>query len=336
MRCAAFGSLSAAICIAVMTSASVGQAQVANIVATQLFETSAGNEQNGLAFDDALQRLYTIDSTDALRAYDLDGSLVLGPLALLSPGRPGETGLHFIREATTIGGVAVSAGTLVFVQAGAGNDPQDANETTLYAIEETTGDVISAEALTTGLVTPPAGCPDVLKDQAKGLGYSTRRDVFVSVDIDCQGIAEIGGGDVTGFFGVPGGISGTSGGGGVTVHPSTGNVWLAGALSEGNLAEFSESGVLLRRFDVLDGGTASPIAPRRIEFDATGERLFLLTFGAEVYVLDGMDLASVAVPGLGPWATGILILAFTAGGVGIIRGRVLVEPGGTRASRKVA
>ncbi len=129
--------------------------------------------------------------------------------------------------------------------------------------------------------------------------------------MNCQGIAEIAGGSVTGLFDVPGGISGTRGGGGVTAHPLKGNVWLAGALSEGNLAEFSESGALLRRFSVLGLDTGISIAPCRIEFDSIGERLFLLTFNANVYVVDGAALTPVPVPGLGPWAIGLLIIVLT-------------------------
>lgn len=290
-----------AVCVGLLLAPQTGNAQVATLDATKLFDTSAGNEQNALAFDDSEERLYTADSSDQLRAYDLDGTLAVGPVALPSTGRSGETGLHFVREALSIGGVALPPGTLTFIQAGLGNDPQNLNETTLYALDKTTGITTAAEALTTGFVPPPTGCPDILKDQAKGLGYSTQRGLFVSLDINCQGVAEIANGDVTGFFEVPGGIAGTSGGGGATVHPLTGNVWVVGALSEGNLAEFSDTGILLRRFDVVDVVTSASIAARRLEFDATGDRLFLLTFGAEVYLLPepgGMLMLGVGIASL--------------------------------------
>jgi hypothetical protein len=263
------------------------------ILATKLFEASSGTERNAIAYDAATERLYTVNSADMLTAYEVDGdgTPVLGPLpvtigGLDVPGRSGEVGIHFIEEATTIGGVGVAAGSLLFIQAG--QPPLSTNETTLYALDETTAAATTSEVVTIGLIPPTSTCPNsnVLKDQAKGLGYSIQLDV-------------------------PGGILPSSGGAGVAVHPVTGHTWLGGPLLGGDnrLAEFSEEGVLLQQLNVLDtnGGAAVPV--RRLTFDPTGQRLFMLTFSADVYELAGP--LPEAVPALGPW--GLLVLSLGLG-----------------------
>jgi hypothetical protein len=112
-------------------------------------------------------------------------------------------------------------------------------------------------------------------------------------------VTEIDDGDVTDYFVVPDGITGTSGGAGVAVHPVTGHTWLGGAILGGTnrLAEFSEDGVLLRQLNVLDAAGGATVSVRRIAFDASGERLFMVTFGAEVYELG----VPPPVPGISVW-----------------------------------
>jgi hypothetical protein len=290
------------------------------ILATKLFEASSGTERNAIAYDAATERLYTVNSADMLTAYEVDGdgTPVLGPLpvtigGLDVPGRSGEVGIHFIEEATTIGGVGVAAGSLLFIQAG--QPPLSTNETTLYALDETTAAATTSEVVTIGLIPPTSTCPNsnVLKDQAKGLGYSIQRNLLLSVSMNCNAVAEIDSGSisVTGSFDVPGGILPSSGGAGVAVHPVTGHTWLGGPLLGGDnrLAEFSEEGVLLQQLNVLDtnGGAAVPV--RRLTFDPTGQRLFMLTFSADVYELAGP--LPEAVPALGPW--GLLVLSLGLG-----------------------
>jgi hypothetical protein len=274
------------------------------LVATSLFAAEDGGERNGLAYEPATQRLYTVSSADELRAYALDGTKLAGPIAITSGGSPvagrdGETGIHFVGEDVTIGGTSVGAGSLVFIQAGAGNDPLNANETTLYAIDAATGAAFASEVVSTGILTPPAGCGNVLKDAAKGLGYSTSLNRFVTIDVPCEGFAAIEDGDVLGFTPVPGGILGTSGGAGVTVHPVTGNVWVGGAiqgLGTNVLSEFDDAGALLRSFAVVETGTGAPVSLRRLSFDPTGDRLFMLSFEAEVFEL--ATPATTAVPSM--------------------------------------
>ncbi len=77
-----------------MLAAWPGHAQVSNIVATKLFGVSLGNERNALAFEDTTQRLYTVDTSDRLRVYALDGMLVLGRSPCsprVDPARPAST-----------------------------------------------------------------------------------------------------------------------------------------------------------------------------------------------------------------------------------------------------
>lgn len=93
------------------------EAQVVNVLATKLFDTTSGGERNGLAFDAATQRLYVADGTGQLRAYTLDAARA-GPDPLPGDGRPVEIGLHVVREATSIGGTAVPAGTFTYIQGG--------------------------------------------------------------------------------------------------------------------------------------------------------------------------------------------------------------------------
>jgi len=307
-----------AVCVAFPLTPQRGEAQVANILATKLFETGVGNERNGLAFDPSTELLYVADGLAQLRAYTLDGTQVQGPDPLPGDGRAGELGLQIVREATSIGGVAVPAGTLTFIQAGR-PEPPSANETTLYALDKTTGLQTATQVLITGLQTPPPADCVILKDRAKGLGFSTHSNLFVSFDITCSVVAEIDNGVVAGFFKIPP-IAGSSGGGGLKVHPLTGNVWVGGAFVGGanNLAEFSQEGALLRQYLVLDANTGVPVSIRRLAFDATGQRLFLLQFlPAAVYLVAGPPVE--AIPGLGPW--GYLALLFGLGTIAPILGR---------------
>jgi hypothetical protein len=303
-----------------------------SILATKLFEVAVGNERNALAYDSATERLFTVNSTTLLRAYDVDGdgTPVLGPLPVTIggqdvPGRSGEVGIHFIEEAITIGGVGVAAGTLLFIQAG--TTAQSTNETTLYALDKTTAAATASEVVTLGLIPPPPTCSNsqVLKDQAKGLGYSIQRNVLLSVSFNCNAVAEIDSGSVTGAFDVPGGIIPSSGGAGAAVHPITGHTWLGGALLGGGnrLAEFSEEGVLLQQLNVLDENGGAPVSLRRLSFDDTGQRLFMLTFSADVYEIAGPLPA--AVPALGPWGFFVLSLALGVGALALGK-RTLSRP----------
>ena len=296
--------------------------------ATLLFATEDGGERNGLAYESSTARIYTVSNTVELRAYTLAGTKVSGPEAITSggvgvSGRSGETGIHFVEEAVTIGSTGVAAGTLVFIQAGASNDPLDLNETTLYALDAITGAAFASESVDTGILVPPAGCGDVLKDVAKGLGYSAARDRFLTIDLACQGVAEIENGDALGFVPVPGGILGTSGGAGVAVHPVTGHTWVGGAiqgLGTNVLAEFDENGAQLGSFAVVESGTTTPVVLRRLSFDATGDRLFVLTFGAEVFEI--ATPKAPAVPGLEALGrVALLITTFAVTGLGLRAGR---------------
>lgn len=171
--------------------------------------------------------------------------------------------------------------------------------------------------LGTGLQTPPDDCV-LLKDKAKGLGFSTFGDLFASFDVACSAIAEIDGGVVTGYFEIPP-VEGSSGGGGLKVHPLTGNVWAGGAFLDGyNLAEFSAQGALLRRYLVRDADTGTAVSARRLAFDATGQRVLLLQFlPASVYLISGPPVE--AIPALGPGWTLVLLLGI--GSIASIRAR---------------
>lgn len=305
-------------CAVLLLCPTLSLAQVPVLEATKLFATSAGDERVALGYDPATNRLYTASTNPPeLRAYELDGTLVLGPLLLPAVGQGDDVGLHFLRGDADIGG-AVPAGTLVFLQAGLGNDPQDLNESTLYALDKTTAAVMSSQEMAANFFTPlPDDCR-VLKDKAKGVAYSTRRAIFVSLDVPCEVIGEIDSGVVTGFIDVPQGVVGTSQGGGIAVHPLRGTIWIGGAIGGGNrLVEFSEGGEFLQQFEIIDADTQATVFLRRLAFDTNGDRLFLLTFGADVYEIAGLP---VLIPGLGPW--GYVALVLGLGLVATYLGRV--------------
>jgi hypothetical protein len=252
-------------------------AEVTTIEAEKIFSTTS-TQRNGLAFDvsAAQDTLYIADNDAQLRAYTLDGALILGPLALPGNGRP-EQGLHFIREATNIGGSAVTAGTLTYIQAGLGNDPSD--QTTIYALNKSTAMVISSQSLVTDFNT---GSCRPLRNRAWGLGYSTARDIFLSSDFLCLGggVGEITGAEVTGFIDDPNNRPNPD----IKENPDTGTLWLGGR--DGNLSEFSQTGDLLRDFIVIDADSGAGVQIVGLAFDATGSRLWFLDFVGDVYQID--------------------------------------------------
>ena len=83
-----------------------------------------------------------------------------------------------------------------------------------------------------------------LRSRGSGLGFSTSRDLFLSLDAFCSpsAIAEVSGGIVTGHFEWPGKVGGQNQGD-VKEHPLTGNLWVGSPVlgSELMLAEFTET-----------------------------------------------------------------------------------------------
>ena len=282
------------------------KAELFTVVAAKLFSTDS-NQSNGLAFDvsSPMEHLYIADNSAQLRVYTLDGSLVAGPLALPGNSSPNELGLHFVREATILGGEAVPAGTLTFFRGGAGgtSDPS-----TIYAINKASGVATATQPLVTDYNTGLTCRP--LRNRGTGLGFSTRRDLFLSIDAFCipDAIAEISDGVVTGHFEWPGNMAGQNQGD-VKEHPLTGNLWVGSPdLTDPSftLAEFTETGTLLREFQVLDAGTALNIIVSRLAFDATGERLFILLANGDVYQASGPPVA--LAPALSLWGYVVLMV----------------------------
>lgn len=162
---------------------------------TKIF-TNDAEEEHGLAFDGATNWLYTVERATTvvppqLRAYTLSGTLVSGPHALSgTSGALTRMGLHFIREATTIGGQGVAAGSLIYLR-----------DATLYVLDKTDGSVIVSEAVNPGYDTGGL-CKNPLNGGGKGLGYSTRLDRFLTTSscCNCSGIAEFIGNQTTGFI----------------------------------------------------------------------------------------------------------------------------------------
>jgi hypothetical protein len=86
------------------------------------------------------------------------------------------------------------------------------------------------------------------------------------------------------------------------------------------VAEFDENGAQLGSFAVVESGTTTPVVLRRLSFDATGDRLFVLTFGAEVFEI--ATPKAPAVPGLETLGrVALLITTFAVTGLGLRAGR---------------
>jgi len=256
------------------------------IYATQLFATEAG-ERQGLAYDSATDRLYTIERATTLvapqmRVYTLAGTLVGGPYTLSgTSGALTRMGLHFIRTGTNIGGQAAPAGSLIYLR-----------DATLYILNKNNGNVIASEAVNVNFDTGGL-CVRPLNGGGKGLGYSTTLGLFLSTNscCNCSGVAEFNTGQVTGF--VPISVPATNGGGDVKEHPLSGNIVVANSPGSDSFSVLSPARALLRQYVVLDGETLAPFGVMRIAFDATGDRMWLLGFDGNVYQINN---PAVGVP----------------------------------------
>ena len=280
------------------------QAELLTLLASKRFATDS-NQSNGLAFDvgSPTEHLYIADNAAQLRVYTLDGSLVAGPLALVGRGSTNELGLHFIREAATIGGVGIPAGTLAFFRGGSGG----LNPTALYAIDKSTGSATATDVLVTGHRTGTNCRP--LRNRGTGLGYSTQRDLFLSVDPFCQAIAEISGSAVTGHFDSQSVLVGQNLGD-VKEHPLIGTLWVGSPAtgSEVMLTEYTQTGTVLREFKVLDAATDEVIEVSRLAFDISGARLWLLASDGDVY--EAAVSFAHPVPSLGLWGHLVMLSLF--------------------------
>jgi len=269
------------------------RAELLTLYASKLFTTDI-NQSNGLAFDisSSPEHLYIADNSAQMRAYRLDGVLDAGPIALPGGGSLQELGLHFVREDTSLGGVGVLAGTLLFFQGGSGG----LNPTALYAINKSTAAVLASEEPTTSYDTGNSCKP--LNSRGTGLGYSARLDLFLGLDPFCSAIALFSGSAVTGHFDSQATLVGQNLGD-VKEHPQTGRIWVGSPVSGSDLmiSEFTELGVLLREFEVLDLATDEKVQVSRLAFDATGARLWLLASDGDVYET---STPAFAVPALGP------------------------------------
>jgi hypothetical protein len=293
-------------------------AQATTLFATKIFSDAAG-EEHGLAYDAAANRLYTVERATTLvapqlRAYALDGTLVSGPHALsATTGALTRMGLHFIRAATSIGGQAVSAGSLIYLR-----------DATLYVLDKTDGSVTASEVVdpdfdTGGLCTSP------LAGGGKGLGYSTALGRFMSTNscCNCSGVAEFIGGQVTGFIATP--VPGTAGSGGVKEQPGSGNIWVGSSPSIASLSVFSQQRALIAEYNVVDADTLGPVGVMRLAFDATGDTLWLLSSAnGDIYQADVSSLPE-PVPTLGAWGLLLLVLALGVGALRFAR-RERVQP----------
>ncbi|MBW2282129.1 MAG: hypothetical protein JRG76_14510 [Deltaproteobacteria bacterium] len=280
------------------------QAEPLTLLASKLFVTTS-IQSNGLAFDflSSTEHLYIADNAAQLRVYTLDGSLVAGPLTLAGGGSTQELGLHFVREATTIGAVALPAGTLTFFRGGSGA----LNPTVLYAINKATGSATASDVLGTSY---NSGSCHPLRNRGTGLGYSTRRDLFLSIDPFCQAIADISGGAVTGHFTSQSILPGQNLGD-VKEHPLTGALWVGSPAtgSQVMLTEYTQTGTVLREFKVLDAATDDVVFVSRLAFDTSGARLWLLAADGDVYEVAVSSAPSAQlVPALGPWGWAVMIV----------------------------
>lgn len=263
------------------------RAQVTVIQATKLFATTT-TQSNGLAYDGAADHLYiaepaTSTAPPKLWVYDLDGFLVIGDIDLPGSGSQRQLGLHVLRAPANVGGETFAAGTLLFLRGGS-----NLVETTLYALDKSTGLPFASTVLATGLETP-TGC-EVLNRRGTGLGYATQSNLFLSADPVCGVIGEVSDGMVTGFF--ERGVSGSQSVGDVKEHPLTGHLWVGGpapgADNPVQLTEHADSGVLLQEFEVIDEqNPEQAVVIARIAFDTDGQRLWLLTTDGDVYQVSG-------------------------------------------------
>jgi hypothetical protein len=276
------------------------------VYATKIFENDA-EEEHGIAYDAATDRLYTIQRASTvvapqLRAYTLDGTLVSGPHLLTgTTGSLTRMGIHFIREATTIGLTAIPAGTLIYLRDG-----------TLYALDKTDGSVIASEVVGPDFDTGGL-CKSPLAGGGKGLGYSTSMDRFLTTSscCNCAGIAVFSNSQTTGFF--PLSVPGSGGAGDVKERPITGNLWVGNAPGIFSLSVLSHAGVLLREFLVLDASTLAGVGIMRIAFDTTGDRLWIASAtNGQIYQLDMASVPQVPALSLWAWCALVLVLGCSA------------------------
>jgi len=295
------------------------KAELQTLYASRLFTTDI-NESNGLAFDvgSSPEHLYIADNSAQVRVYRLNGVQDAGPITLPGGGSSQELGLHFVREDTSLGGIGVVAGTLIFFQGGSGG----LNPTALYAINKSNAAVLASEEPATNYSTGNSCKP--LNSRGTGLGYSTRRDLFLGLDPFCSAIALISGGAVTGHFDSQATLVGQNLGD-VKEHPETGMIWVGSPVSGSDLmlSEFTELGVLQREFKVLDLATDEKVQVSRLAFDATGSRLWLLASDGDVYEA---STPVASVPGLGPFGALVMLVvlvlsAFHVGRRGLLRVR---------------
>jgi hypothetical protein len=290
------------------------------LLASNIFSTDAG-ETAGLAYDAATNQLYTVErrtntAEPQLRAYTLDGTLIPGgPHELLETAGGGtKMGLHVLRGGTSIGGQAVPAGTLTYLRGAIATFPN----VTLYALDKADGTVLTSEVVNPDFDTGGL-CESPLVSGGKGLGYSTHLGRFMSTHSlnNCSGFALFTGGQVTGFIPVP--LPGSGGAGDVKEHPLSGNLWVANAPDADSLTVFSQAGAPLQEFDVVDADTLSAVGSvMRIAFDATGDRLWLIRTGGDVYQIDA-PAVSTPVPTVHPLAS--IFLALILIGLALQRAR---------------
>ena len=295
------------------------KAELQTLYASKLFTTDI-IESNGLAFDvgSSPEHLYIADNTAQMRVYRLSGVQDAGPITLPGGGGTQELGLHFVREKTSLGGVEVVAGTLVFFRGGSGA----LFPTILYAINKSTAAVLASKEPNTDHETSN-GCQP-LRSRGTGLGYSTRRDLFLGLDPFCSAIALISGGAVSGHFDTQSNLIGQNLGD-VKEHPQTGKIWMASPVSASDvmLSEYTQLGVVRREFKVLDLATDEKVQVSRLAFDATGSRLWLLASDGDVYQA---STPVASLPALGPfgWVVMVSVLVLSAILVGR-RGRLRVS-----------
>ena len=292
------------------------EADATPLLASNIFSTGAG-ETAGLAYDAATNRLYTVERATTLidpqlRAYELDGTLVPGsPHELVeTAGSQMKMGLHFLRGGESIGGQAMSSGTLTYLRGSTAVH----NFVTLYALDKTDGSVIASEVVNPDFETGGL-CDSPLVSGGKGLGYSTRLGRFMSTHSlnNCSGFALFIGGQVTGFVEIS--LPGSGGAGDVKEHPLSGNIWVANAPDADSLTVFSQAGVPLQEFDVIDADTLSAVITiKRIAFDASGDRLWLIRSDGDVYQIDA-PAVSAPVPVASPW--GLLLLSLALVGLAL-------------------
>jgi membrane-associated phospholipid phosphatase len=203
--------------------------------------TTAVGPMRDATVDPATGNLWVADAQNPARLLRIDplSGTMLGTLALpAEAGSPStDVSFSFLRQPITLNGTSVPAGSILLVNGASAPDR-------VVAIHPTTGAAIASLALA--------------DYNAGGAAYdaATNRLWVLDGRGSANRIAQVNlaNGQETGSIALPFSLSGAAA---MTIHPDTGNVWVAGFALGANVVELRRDGSELRRFDLAQQNLAA-------------------------------------------------------------------------------